>query len=62
MNKITGFLKEVYEELTKVTWLGRKDVVRSTVAVSFVVVLISIYISVVDFGLNAFLKAILGGR
>ena len=45
MNKITGFLKEVYEELTKVTWLGRKDVVRSTVAVSFVVVLISIYIS-----------------
>ncbi|OGR66505.1 MAG: preprotein translocase subunit SecE [Elusimicrobia bacterium GWB2_63_16] len=62
MNKITGFLKEVYEELTKVTWLGRKDVVRSTVAVSFVVVLISIYISVVDFGLTAFLKAILGGR
>ena len=62
MNKITGFLKEVYEELTKVTWLGRKDVIRSTVAVSFVVVLISIYISVVDFGLTAFLKAILGGR
>jgi preprotein translocase subunit SecE len=62
MTKITGFLKEVYEELTKVTWLGRKDVIRSTVAVSFVVVLISIYISVVDFGLNAFLKAILGGR
>jgi preprotein translocase subunit SecE len=62
MNKITGFLKEVYEELTKVTWLGRTDVVRSTIAVSFVVVLISIYISVVDFGLTAFLKAILGGR
>ncbi|MGD9642382.1 MAG: preprotein translocase subunit SecE [Elusimicrobiales bacterium] len=62
MTKITGFIKEVYEELTKVTWLGRKDVIRSTVAVSFVVVLISIYISVVDFGLNAFLKAILGGR
>ncbi len=62
MTKITGFLKEVYEELTKVTWLGRKDVVRSTIAVSFVVVLISIYISVVDFGLTAFLKAILGGR
>lgn len=62
MKKITGFLKEVYEELTKVTWLGRKDVIRSTIAVSFVVVLVSIYISVVDFGLNAFLKAILGGR
>lgn len=62
MNKYTGFLKEVYHELTKVTWLGKKDVVRSTVAVSFVVILVSIYISLVDFGLNAVLKAVLGGR
>lgn len=62
MNKITRFLKEVYEELTKVTWLARKDVVRSTIAVGFVVMLVAIYISVVDFGLNAVLKAILGGR
>ncbi|MDD2804924.1 MAG: preprotein translocase subunit SecE [Elusimicrobiales bacterium] len=65
MKKIQGFfdfLKQVYEELTKVTWLGKKDVVRSTVAVSFVVILVSIYISLVDFGLNTALKAILGGR
>jgi len=62
MNKITSFLKEVYEELTKVTWLGRKDVIRSTVAVSFVVILVAIYVSIVDFGLNTALKAILGGR
>ena len=62
MNKITSFLKEVYIELTKVTWLGRKDVVRSTVAVSFVVILIAIYVSLVDLGLNTMLKVILGGR
>jgi len=62
MNKITGFIKEVYGELVKVTWLGRKDVVRSTIAVSFVVILVSIYISLVDLGLNTVLKAILGGR
>ncbi|MEK7722191.1 MAG: preprotein translocase subunit SecE [Elusimicrobiota bacterium] len=62
MKKITGFLKEVYTELTKVTWLGRKDVVRSTVAVSFVVILIAIYVSLVDVGLNIVLKAVLGGR
>ena len=62
MNKITSFLKEVYIELTKVTWLGRKDVVRSTIAVSFVVILVAIYVSLVDVGLNAVLKAILGGR
>jgi preprotein translocase SecE subunit len=62
MNKITGFLKEVYEELGKVTWLAKKDVAQSTMAVSVVVILIAIYINVVDFGLNAALKAILGGR
>ena len=62
MNKITGFLKEVYEELTKVTWLGKKDVVRSTIAVGFVVILVAIYVSAVDFGLNALVRAILGGR
>ncbi len=62
MNKITGFLKEVYIELTKVTWLNRTDVVRSTIAVSFVVILIAIYVSLVDLGLNTILKTILGGR
>jgi preprotein translocase SecE subunit len=62
MNKITGFLKGVYEELTKVTWLNRADVVRSTVAVSFVVILVALYIRLVDFGLGAMLKVILGGR
>ena len=62
MNKITGFLKEVYEELTKVTWLNRSDVIRSTIAVSFVVLLVAIYVSLVDLGLKTMLKAILGGR
>lgn len=62
MNKIPRFLKEVYEELTKVTWLGKQDVVRSTIAVSFVVIIVAIYVSLVDVGLNAMLKVILGGR
>ena len=62
MNKTFSFLKEVYEELTKVTWLGKQDVIRSTIAVSFVVILVAIYVSVVDMGLNTALRAILGGR
>lgn len=62
MDKIKSFLKEVYEELTKVTWLARKDVVRSTVAVSFVVVLVAIYVSLIDMGLNVFIRSIIGGR
>lgn len=62
MKKIISFLKEVYEELTKVTWLGKQDVIRSTIAVSFVVILVAIYVSLVDMGLNTMLRAILGGR
>ena len=62
MNKIFSFLREVYIELTKVTWLNRKDVMRSTVAVSFVVILVAIYISLVDAGLSIFVRAVLGGR
>jgi len=49
-------------ELTKVTWLSRTDVMRSTVAVSFVVIIVAIYISLVDFGLSFFVKSVLGGR
>ena len=62
MNKIKSFLKEVYEELTKVAWLPRKDVVRSTIAVSFVVILVAIYVSLIDMGLKVFIKSIIGGR
>ncbi|HBW22459.1 MAG: preprotein translocase subunit SecE [Elusimicrobia bacterium GWA2_56_46] len=62
MQKITGFLKEVYQELTKCAWLARKDVVRSTFAVSVVVILVAVYVSVVDFGLSVVLGSILGGR
>jgi preprotein translocase SecE subunit len=62
MDKITGFLKEAYQELIKCTWLARADVVRSTFAVSVVVLLVAIYVSLVDFGLNIVLSSILGGR
>lgn len=62
MNKYTGFLKEVWGELAKVTWLNRTDVMRSTIGVSVVVILVAIYVSIVDAGLQAGLKAILGGR
>ena len=62
MDKITGFIKEVYQELTKVAWLARQDVIRSTVAVSVVVIIVAIYVSFVDFGLKILLTSIIGGR
>ncbi|MCK4936443.1 MAG: preprotein translocase subunit SecE [Elusimicrobiales bacterium] len=62
MNKITEFLKGVYEELSKVTWLNRQDVIKSTIAVTVVVILVSIYISLVDFGLSKIIGSLIGGR
>ena len=38
-----------------------KNLLLATV-LSFVVILVAIYVSLVDFGLNTALKAILGGR
>ena len=60
--QVPSFLKEAYQELTKCTWLARVDVVRSTVAVSVVVILVAVYVSLVDFGLSVVLGSILGGR
>jgi len=62
MNKIVQFAKEAYNELTKATWLARKDVIASTWAVSIIVLLVAAYISLVDFGLSIFMQGLLGGR
>ncbi|MCK5107062.1 MAG: preprotein translocase subunit SecE [Elusimicrobiales bacterium] len=62
MGKIIDFLKGVYEELSKVTWLNRQDVIKSTIAVTVVVILVSIYISLVDFGLSKIIGSLIGGR
>jgi len=60
--QVPSFIKEAYQELIKCTWLPRADVVRSTIAVSVVVILVAIYVSLVDFGLSIVLGSILGGR
>ncbi len=62
MKRIIEFLKGVYEELSKVTWLNRQDVIKSTIAVTVVVILVSIYISIVDFGLSKIIGSLIGGR
>ena len=62
VKQIPIFIKEAYQELIKCTWLARADVIRSTIAVSVVVMLVAIYVSLVDFGLSVVLGSILGGR
>ena len=42
------FARESYEEMQKVTWLPRKQMLGSTIAVLVLVTLVSVYISAAD--------------
>ena len=62
MNTVILFVKECYEELAKVTWLTKKEVVASTIIVFVIVFLFSAYVSSIDFGLSYIIRALIGGR
>jgi len=48
MNKIITFLNECYGELKKSKWLGRQEVIQSTILVGIVVGLAAIYVGFID--------------
>ncbi|MFA6030907.1 MAG: preprotein translocase subunit SecE [Elusimicrobiota bacterium] len=54
------FLQEAWSELKKATWLTRQQAVGSTVVVLVLVLVLSVYISSVDFVLSMILGALLG--
>jgi preprotein translocase subunit SecE len=60
VQKVIQFLKEAVEELKKVTWLGRKEVVASTIVISVLVVAVAIFIGLIDFLLSIVIKWLLG--
>ena len=62
MNKIVQFVKDSVAELKKSTWLSRQEVIQSTILVGIVVVLVSAYVGLIDFGLTRILGAIVGGN
>ena len=53
------FLREVRVELRKVTWPSRKQTIGSTVVVIVLVLLISVFLGVVDFGLSSLVQVVL---
>ncbi|MCP4628419.1 MAG: preprotein translocase subunit SecE [bacterium] len=53
------FLREVRVELRKVTWPSRKQTVGSTVVVIVLVLIISAFLGVVDFGLSSLVQVVL---
>lgn len=46
------FLREAYAELTKVTWLSRKEAVASTIVVVMLVIVLAIFVGFTDFVLS----------
>ena len=54
------FVEESWVELSKVHWPSRKETYAATLVVIVVVILLSIYLAVVDFGLTKTIEAIIG--
>ncbi|MBM4287562.1 MAG: preprotein translocase subunit SecE [Deltaproteobacteria bacterium] len=54
------FLQEAWIELKKVTWPGRKETMGATAVVLVLVMLISLFLGIVDFGLSRLVKGIIG--
>ena len=59
MNKGIKFVKEAIGELKKVTWLGKKEVLASTLVISVLVTIVAIFIGFVDFILSIIIRWVL---
>jgi preprotein translocase subunit SecE len=59
VQKSIQFLREVRIELKKVTWPSRKQTMGSTVVVIILVMIISFFLGLVDFGLGHLMRAVL---
>ena len=62
MKKAVQFIKDSVAELKKSTWLSRQEVIQSTILVGIVVILVSAYVGIIDFGLTRILGAVVGGN
>ncbi len=57
--KSAQFLREVKVELKKVTWPSRKQTIGSTAVVIALVMIISLFLGVVDFGISNLIRIVL---
>ncbi|MBM4271744.1 MAG: preprotein translocase subunit SecE [Deltaproteobacteria bacterium] len=60
LEKIGKFLKEAKFELKKVAWPTPKQTLASTSVVIIVVIIVSIFLGIVDFGLSKIIRLVLG--
>lgn len=58
--KAMQFLRESRVELRKVTWPTPKEALASTSVVIVVVIVVSMFLGIVDFGLTKLVRLVLG--
>jgi preprotein translocase subunit SecE len=58
MNKITQYVNDVQQEISKVSWPRREELISTTGVVLFVCVLFSIFVFGIDVVLSRLLKLI----
>ncbi|MCU0665788.1 MAG: preprotein translocase subunit SecE [Candidatus Omnitrophica bacterium] len=56
--KPVQFVQEVRQELTKVSWSTRQELIGSTIAVIVVTLIMAFYIFVIDSGLSKILSVV----
>ncbi len=54
------FLQEVWAELKKVHWPGRKEVWAATVVVLAITLFVALFLGVVDYGVSNLVRLVLG--
>jgi preprotein translocase subunit SecE len=57
--KIPKFLREVKEELKKVNWSTRKELVGAAIIVVVISALLTTYIAIVDYGLSRLVQLVI---
>ena len=58
---VKEYFKEVYLEAKRVTWPSRKDALKGTYIVLITVVIASLFLGIVDFGLSHLIQALIRG-
>jgi preprotein translocase subunit SecE len=61
-DKAVAYMRDVREEMRKVTWPTRKQVVRDTIIVVAISLAAALYFGVIDYGLSELLGIVITNR
>ena len=59
LNNARHFLRDAYNELRKVSWLSRKEVLSSTIVIIIFILMVAVFIGFIDFILSRIVGIVL---